>query len=230
MGMKRLRWQTVNEKPVKAVQTRSSKPYQTQFRTLQDHQKPELNTHRKESALKVDIFTSTPATVRFMASITSSRSAHPRTVVLVDLENAAASTIPTVHDTQFVQVVLGDVVGRPDAQYIVATGTRSYQSAVFGWRNGRVYKRGGAHGAERELLEHAYSENLSARFDHVVIVSGDHEFTDYVSDLGRLGKFTTVVGWRGSIAASLRIAAHRVVYLDDIVNRYIPENKENDIA
>ena len=168
--------------------------------------------------------------VPFMAATTSIHSARARTVVLVDLENAAGRTIPTVYDTQFVQVVLGDIVERPDAHYIVATGSRSYKSALFGWRAGRVYTRPGEHGAERELLYHAYSENLSARFEHVVIVSGDHEFTNYVSELGHLGKFTTVVGWRGSIAASLRLAAHRVVYLDDIVGRYITESKDTDIA
>lgn len=144
-----------------------------------------------------------------------------RTAVLVDLENAAASTIPNVHDTHFVQVMIGDIVASTDAHYIVATGTRSYASAAFGWRGGRVWTRGGEHGAELELLDRARNERLAERFDHIVIVSGDHLFTDYVSELGRLGKTTTVVGWRGSVATSLRLAAHRVAYFDSIAHAYL---------
>lgn len=220
----------MNGRPGKANQTRVSNAYHAGFNGVENPQSAELNTHREKFCRRCVSYTSTPVIVRSVTAPTSIHTANARTVVLVDLENAAASTIPTVYDTQFVQVVLGDIVERPDAHYIVATGSRSYKSALFGWRAGRVYTRAGEHGAERELLHHAYTENLSARFDHVVIVSGDHEFTDYVSELGHVGKFTTVVGWRGSIAASLRLAAHRVVYLDDIVDRYITESKDTDIA
>lgn len=153
-----------------------------------------------------------------------------RTVVLVDLENAASSTIPSLHAVQFVQVMISEIVGDPEAHYIVATGTRSYTAAAFGWRGGRVWTRGGQHGAELELLDRAHDEDLATRFDRIIVVSGDGMFTDYVSGLARLGKSTTVVAWRDSMARSLRMAAHEVVYLDSVIDAYISDEQGADIA
>ena len=144
---------------------------------------------------------------------------HPanRTAVLVDVENGTQNPIPTVPEVQYLQTLLSDVIKDETAEYIVATGTRSYQDTAFAWRGGRVWCRGGPHGAELELLERAGDEKICDRFANVYVVSGDHLFTEYVSELGARGVNTTVVGWRGSVAASLRLATNDVIYLDDLL-------------
>lgn len=161
---------------------------------------------------------------------TSRTLATSRTAVLVDLENAAASPIPTLHATQAVQVMVSSLVPDPEAHYIVATGTRSHIDVAFGWRGGRIWARGGQHGAELELLDRARHENLAGRYQEIMVVSGDGMFTDYVSELGRLGVTTTVVGWRHSMSRSLRMAAHHVVYFDSIMNVNIHNEHGADIA
>ncbi len=61
------------------------------------------------------------------------------------------------------------------------------------------------------MLEH---ENVAARFNHVIIGSGDGIFGQPAASLAALGVRITVVSRRDSLAEALRRIAWDVIYLD----------------
>ena len=58
-------------------------------------------------------------------------------------------------------------------------------------------------------------EDVAEHFQHVVLVSGDGIFTDAVTELGARGMQVTVAARRGQLSNRLRLAAARVVHLDE---------------
>ena len=155
-----------------------------------------------------------------------------RVAVLVDIQNVTRDGTPSPAAAKFSQVLLSSVVEVDDAHWVIATGPGSYADVAFAWgAKGRVWCRAGEHGAEEELIERARHEKLVDRFDTIVVCSGDHRFTDLVVDAGRRGKRVIVVGWRGSVARRLELAAGRnTVYLDAIIDGLYDFGKGADVA
>jgi hypothetical protein len=84
----------------------------------------------------------------------------------------------------------------------------------FNWPRIRYVVRSGLNGADLALLD-VLGENIAARFDQVVIASGDGIFSDIVSALTGAGIGTTVLARPGTLARSLQSVASQVFYLPE---------------
>jgi len=138
-----------------------------------------------------------------------------RAMHLIDIENLTASPLPSLADATNVRAIYRKQVGvGPDDHVVVACNHLAFENAGFGWPDARHLVRSGPDGADSELLDVLYLENVAARFDCVVIASGDGIFAVAASYLASRGCHVTVVSRRESLSARLRLAAHEVIYLD----------------
>jgi uncharacterized LabA/DUF88 family protein len=74
--------------------------------------------------------------------------------------------------------------------------------------------RSGEDGADLALLDVLLGERVAARFDEVVLASGDGIFTDAVAALGTAGVDVTVLARSGHCSKRLRLAARHTVLLE----------------
>lgn len=138
---------------------------------------------------------------------------NPRRLVLIDVENVCQGQLGT--SFAFAAKLVERVIGVSAAdQVVVAACARSFRHIGWGHPGWRYLVRNGQDGAEIALIEVLNSEHVKSRFDHVVIVSGDHRFTPETARLTAHGIHVTVVAWRGGLAASLRLAANEVRWLE----------------
>src|SRR5688572_29137160 len=100
-----------------------------------------------------------------------------RTIHLVDIENLIGGTTFDATTAAVVQREYGRVAGwSPDDHVVVASSHFSAPGVWFGWSGGRRLVRSGADGADLALMNVMAQENLPARFDRVVLGSGDGIF------------------------------------------------------
>ena len=138
-----------------------------------------------------------------------------RTMHLIDIENLTGAALPSLVDAARVRAVYHKQVGvGPDDHVVVACSHLAFKNAGYGWSDARHLVRSGPDGADCELLDVLYFENVAARFDHVVVGSGDGIFAAAVAYLASRGCHVTVVSRQGHLSARLRLAAHEVIYLD----------------
>ncbi|MCS7283104.1 MAG: NYN domain-containing protein [Anaerolineae bacterium] len=64
---------------------------------------------------------------------------------------------------------------------------------------------------------------------HIVLASGDSDFTDLVHYLHTRGKFVVGVGVRATSAASLIVACDEFVYYDDLVEKVARRSEEREV-
>jgi NYN domain len=138
-----------------------------------------------------------------------------RTLHLVDIENLAGAALPSLPAVREVQnLYAGRVgVGAVD-QVVVASSHVSLLNAALGWPGVRYRVRSGPDGADLELLDVIYHENVAGRFAHVVIGSGDGAFARAAASLAAAGAWVTVVSRQQSLSARLALAAHEVIFID----------------
>lgn len=138
-----------------------------------------------------------------------------RTLHIVDIENLAGAAVPTLARVAEIQgqylACLGFGV---DDQVVLAANHLALLNAGLGWPHARYRVRSGKDGADRELLDVLEHENVAARFNHVVIGSGDGGFGYAAASLAARGVHITVVSRWGSLAYELARAARNVIYLD----------------
>jgi hypothetical protein len=138
-----------------------------------------------------------------------------RRLHLVDIENLIGSARPTLRDAATCceryaeRAPLG-----PNDLVIVACNHGAATAVGYGWRGARVLLRSGRDGADMALLEVIAHENVTARFEAVVVASGDGCFAEAVAWLGSLGIEVTVVSNERALSRRLRLAAKHVVMLD----------------
>jgi hypothetical protein len=155
----------------------------------------------------------TSSTVR-ERTVSHHRCVH-RTMHLIDIENLTGSALPSEANAARVRATYRKHVGvGPDDHVVVACSHLAFEHAGFGWPDARHLVRSGPDGADCELLDVLYLENVAARFDRVVIGSGDWIFAEAAAYLASRGCHVTVVSRRESLSARLRLAAHEVIYLD----------------
>ena len=140
----------------------------------------------------------------------------PRTLHLVDVENLVGSGRPTIRDLAVVHRLYRELqlVGGQD-HVVVACNPYIAVDVAGQWAPARLRVGHGPSGADRQLLDVALHERITARFDHVVIASGDRVFTDTAVGLQAAGLPVTVVSRRDRLALRLRMAATQVRYLDE---------------
>jgi hypothetical protein len=138
-----------------------------------------------------------------------------RTLHLVDIENLAGTGLPAEREVAVIRLAYAARVGIGEMdQVIIGCNHKALPSAGFGWPEARYLVRSGPNGADNELLGVISGENVAARFDHVVIASGDGAFTSAAAALRSTGPKVTVVSRRIGLARTLRLAAQNVIYLD----------------
>lgn len=153
-------------------------------------------------------------TKRIWPQPTKSPLSRGRQIVLVDIENLAGGACISDRAVRSAKEALSGT-GQIGAADHVVIGTSHIGLVHVGstWDGVRYVVRSGRDGADLALLD-VMAENVAARFETVVLASGDGIFADAVSELAAAGVPTTVVGRRGHVARSLRLAAFQVIYLD----------------
>jgi hypothetical protein len=173
-----------------------------------------------------------------IAMMTSGRAAHPETLRpgsgnrepqrtrirrrfperrlhLIDIENLAGDSLPSLHQVRKVQGRYTECLTIDAMDQIeVASSHLTLVNAALGWPHAHYRVRSGPDGADLALLDILQQENIARRFTHVVIGSGDHLFADDAAHLAAQGIWVTVVGWRHSLSPQLALAAHEVIFLD----------------
>ena len=181
----------------------------------------EISTVSREEVLPV---LATAKIARPRAAALAARPARPRparrrfparTLHLVDIENLAGAAIPSPGQVSEVQ---GRYVTSPgfgaDDLVVMAASHLGLLNVALGWPHARYRVRSGPDGADLELLDVLWHEDVAARFTHVVIGSGDGVFGQAAANLSERGVRVTVVSRRDSLATSLARVAMDVVYLD----------------
>jgi hypothetical protein len=140
-----------------------------------------------------------------------------RALHLVDLENlvgdpdAACEVIDAVLDDYVRSASLG-----ADDLVTVAVNHRMYRRACFsldrGWKVGLA---SGPDACDHVLLAEAPFDWVAARFDRLVVGSGDHIFCDLVHAVRRRAMPVWVVSQERCLSRRLGAAASRVVHLPE---------------
>jgi hypothetical protein len=138
--------------------------------------------------------------------------ASPRSIHLIDLENAAGTTALSTELVSALQALYMTVAEVSEGDHVViATSHYCAPSAWFGWGgNPRRLVRSGPDGADLSLLEVIERERVIERFDRVVIASGDGIFSMAAAQLQAAGLAVTVVTRPGSLHRQLRFAVRDV--------------------
>src|SRR5260370_334493 len=123
------------------------------------------------------------------------------TLHLVDIENLAGAAIPSLVQVMDVQdrYARSLAVGVDD-QVVMAASHLGLVNAAVGWPHARYRVRSGPNGADLELLDVIWHEDVATRFNHVVIGSGDGTFVTAAQALSDGGIWVTVVSRWGSLS------------------------------
>lgn len=140
-----------------------------------------------------------------------------RALHLVDIENLTGMRLPdppAVHRervalTGAVPFGAGDLVVVGSSHAAALASFEGWGPSTDGWGGPRFVWRSGRDGADLALLG-VLEEDVTARFQHVVIASGDGIFADAASRLGAVGCAVTVVAREGGISWRLWTAVRDV--------------------
>jgi hypothetical protein len=140
-----------------------------------------------------------------------------RTLHLVDIENLAGDSLPSLGQVREVQGLYRErlAFGSLD-QVEIASSHLTLVNAALGWPRAHYRVRSGPDGADLALLDVLRTEDVPGRFTHVAIGSGDGVFADEAARLAAAGVWVTVVSRRRSLSRRLALAARVVVYLDTL--------------
>lgn len=140
-----------------------------------------------------------------------------RSLHAVDVENLLGGTSFTEGEVATIAAAYRVVAGVASGDLVVVSS--SYHTAAptwFGWGNARRVVRSGPSGADLALLDVLETENVSVRFDRVVIASGDGIFALPAAQLQAQGVAVTIVCRRCSLSRELAFAARDVRYIDPV--------------
>ncbi|MGF0117435.1 NYN domain-containing protein [Promicromonospora sp. Marseille-Q5078] len=142
--------------------------------------------------------------------------AYGRTLHLVDVENVCGTGCLSAERVREVRELLAPHRHTRGAHHwIVGASSSSSALALAGWENARRVMRHGKDGADLALLA-VLDEDVTSRYSHVVVYSGDGTFADALARLAAHGIDTTVVARPEQLSTRLRLAAHHVVLLPSL--------------
>ncbi|MBK9696723.1 MAG: NYN domain-containing protein [Propionibacteriaceae bacterium] len=131
----------------------------------------------------------------------------------MDIENLIGAGRFAIADVVVLKRNYEALVGvGPHDIVVIGADVRSVLDVWLGWPV-RVLPGRGPDGADLLLLEELKQELARARFDDVVIGSGDHIFVELMAELAARGTTVTCVSRHGSLSRRSRMACHRVVLL-----------------
>lgn len=137
-----------------------------------------------------------------------------RTLVLVDIENVIGHGGLTATEAAEAWHLVDQICNTAERDHlVVATGASSAPEVAFSRPRCRCLIGHGLDGADLELLAVLQHERVAARYEQVVLFSGDGIFTDAVASLGTHGVHVTVVSRPDALSTRLRLAAGRVCLL-----------------
>ena len=140
-----------------------------------------------------------------------------RTVFLGDIENLAYNSNKDSllsEDVQRTSVAVWSIIGLYNPQEIIASSHHFAQWIWFSWgRNPRRLIGSGRNGADHELLEVIYSENLHTRYDTVIIGSGDGIFAQPAAQLSKEGLKVIAIHGKGRLSNKLKLAVHESIQI-----------------
>lgn len=132
-----------------------------------------------------------------------------RRLHLVDAENLVGHGHSTQAELAEARRLLEEVFPTgPDDQTVVGVDKGNVLGAGLTWPGAQVVFGIGPDGADRALISAADPQWIAARYDEVVIVSGDHAFGPLATELRALGVRVTVVSRPGQISAELYLASN----------------------
>jgi hypothetical protein len=138
-----------------------------------------------------------------------------RRLHLVDIENLAGASLPSLSQVREAQGLYGDCLAvGPMDQVEVASSHLTLLNAALGWPHAHYRVQSGPDGADLALLDVLRHENVAGRFTHMAIGSGDHIFAEEAARLAAQGVWVTVVSRRRSLSPRLALAARDVIFLD----------------
>lgn len=140
-----------------------------------------------------------------------------RTLHALDVENLCSSSSLSPELVVAAAAAYAAVVPVDDRDHVVlSVSHHNAFSTFFNWPgSARRLLGSGRDGADLQLLEVLYTENLPSRYDRVVLGSGDGIFAPAVIWLRKEGVDVTVVARAGSLSYLL-FAAGGVVLLPDL--------------
>ena len=135
-----------------------------------------------------------------------------RALFLVDVENIAGCGKPSAVDVaQAADRLARAVPSSAGDHVVVGVADNGVLACGLAWPGALLVVGSGPDGADRALLAQASPHDLAARYDRVVIASGDGIFSELAARLRRLG-IEVVVASRGeACSAQLRLAATSTV-------------------
>ncbi|WP_394276419.1 NYN domain-containing protein [Luteococcus sp.] len=135
---------------------------------------------------------------------------------MVDIENIAQGGVMAPWQAHLVQEELRRSMGLNGGDHVVIGVSHvGVLNSWLGWEGTRprIVAKSGPDGADLALLEVLATEQVAARYDEVVLASGDGIFTEAVTALQAAGTVVTVVAWMNHCAKRLRLAAYRTTLL-----------------
>lgn len=143
------------------------------------------------------------------------RALRGRRLVVVDIENVVGGAVMAPQQATNARAAVERAASlTAGEQVVIGTSHIGVLATGLGWRGPRIVARSGIDGADLALMEILTQERVEARFDEVVLVSGDGIFTDVVAGLGAAGVAVTVVAGHDRCSKRLRVAAGRTAHLD----------------
>ena len=129
---------------------------------------------------------------------------------VVDIENLLGLTRAMSIDPATGRLYRGLVQAGDHDLFTVAADVNRWPDAKFAFGGAHVVAGYGPDGADRALDAAVDLDHIAARFDTLVIASGDHWFTDMAYRAGRLGLHVVVdrERWRSGGAAGRATTGH----------------------
>lgn len=144
------------------------------------------------------------------------RALQGRRLVVIDIENVAGGAILTNEAAVWARGQVEKLSGPTSGdQVVVGVSHIGLFQTRSAYPAARLRCRSGTDGADLALIEVLEDENLSQRFDEVVLATGDGIFSEAVSALAAAGVRVTVLGRRGHTSRRLVMAAHATSYFDE---------------
>ena len=139
--------------------------------------------------------------------------AQRRHIHLIDIENFLdLKTAQPADITRFATTYRLATNTPNDAHIIIATSHPHGAACVkLGWPQARVLYQHGPDGADNALLDIITTENLTARYTHITIASGDHAFAEAATTLTEHAD-VTIIGRRGHTAKTLTTTGATLTY------------------
>lgn len=144
-----------------------------------------------------------------------------RSLVLADVENLVGSPSPMSVDIREVFLRVQELCSLQPNDLVIAggSGADALFSIADSLPGARIVFQTGTDGADLALLETVDSQAYCEQFDRLVIASGDHIFAEAAARIAGYGLQVEVCARMGSLAKTLRMAAHKSYELPSVPSR-----------